>query len=145
VEDEIVVGYRREGDGRHVVSLDAPSLQDIRIDHTGISREERAGTATRLLCASALYCFASTLGSALEARGAEIRGLTGRAIAQKGRDDYCRTRVSRIRLEIDVDLDEADLPILEKCRAIMARGCLVTYSLMEGIEVEHVIRRAGEA
>jgi uncharacterized OsmC-like protein len=71
--------------------------------------------------------------------------LNGRAFAEKDRDDYFRTKVARIHIEIDVDVADADLPLLEKCKAIMERGCLVTYSLGEGIEVEHIIRRSASS
>ncbi|OPZ07751.1 MAG: hypothetical protein BWZ10_02772 [candidate division BRC1 bacterium ADurb.BinA364] len=39
-------------------------------------------------------------------------------------------------------MPEKDKPILEKCRGMMRRGCLVTYSLDEGIEMEYVINDA---
>jgi len=141
-EKEILVKYERQGDDRHSLFMGSEALPNISIDYTGISPDQRGGTASRLLCASALYCFASTLGSALTARGAKIKSLSGRAFAEQDRDDYFRTKVARMRIEIDVHVDDADLPVLEKCRAIMERGCLVTYSIGEGIEVEHIIRRS---
>ena len=142
-EDEVImVEYHRQGQDGHFLALGSPALPDMHIDYTGIPQDQRAGTANRLLCASALYCFASTLGSALIARGATIKSLSGRAVSQKEKDDYYRTKVSRIRIEIDVNVEEKDLPILEKCQKIMERGCLITYSLDGGIEIEHSIKRA---
>jgi len=143
-EKEILVKYQRQGDDRHSLFMGSEGLPNISIDYTGIPQDQRGGTASRLLCASALYCFASTLGSALTARGAKIRSLSGRAVLEKGRDDYYRPKVSRIRIEMDVDVADADLPVLEKCKSVMEHGCLVTYSLEEGIEVEHIIRRSEE-
>ena len=87
-----------------------------------------------------MYCFASTLGSALKARGASIRSLTGRAVATNERDADFRTRVANIRIVVEADVETADLALLDKCEKIMERGCLVTYSLSEGIEVEHSVR-----
>ncbi|MCL4466816.1 MAG: OsmC family protein [Chloroflexi bacterium] len=139
-DSEITVGYRREGEDIHHLLLGSDAVEDIRIDYSGIPSDQRGGTASKLLCAAALYCFASTLASALNARGARIESLTARAVARKGRDDYYRTKLQDIRIEVDVDLDQEDLPILEKCDKIMQRGCLITYSLTEGIEVEHAIR-----
>jgi len=143
-ENGIVVQYKREGDDGHFLSMGSDAFADIRIDYTGIPQEQRGGTANRLLCAAALYCFASTFASALKARGARIKSLTGRAIPEKGRDDYHRTKIKQINIEIDVDVEEEDKPILEKCQKIMEQGCLVTYSLGEGIEVEHSIRYIGK-
>jgi uncharacterized OsmC-like protein len=138
-DSEITVGYRREGDDIHHLLLGSDAVDDIRIDYTGIPNDQRGGTASKLLCAAALYCFASTFASALKARGARIESLSAKAVANKGRDDYYRTKLQDIRIEVDVDLGDTELPILEKCEKIMQRGCLVTYSLSEGIEVEHAI------
>jgi len=41
---------------------------------------------------------------------------------------------------VQVEVDETDQAILEKCRLIMRNGCLVTYSLDEGIHVEYEIQ-----
>jgi uncharacterized OsmC-like protein len=144
-EETLSVLYSREGTDSHLLVLGSPALQDLRIDYAGLPEEARGGTATRLLCAAALYCFASTLGSALTARGARVRSLTGRVTAVKGRDDYYRTRIKRLRIEVDVDLHPEDLPLLAKCEEIAERGCLMTYSLSEGIAVEHIVRHAGRA
>ena len=141
-EEEVVVEYRRDGDDKHILSLNSKAVPEIRIDYTGIPKDARAGTAQRLLAASALYCFASTLGAALAARNATIRSLTGRAVSEKDKDEYYRTKVSNIQIEVEVDVNDGDLPTLEKCEKIMENGCLITYSLNQGIEVEHTIKRA---
>lgn len=140
-EKEVVVEYRREGDNQHILTLGTAAIPEIRIDYTGIPKEQRAGTAQRLLAASALYCFASTLGSALSARNVAIRSLTGKATSEKEKDDYYRTKVSRIQINIEVDVAESDLPTLEKCAKFVENGCLITYSIGQGIEVEHTIKR----
>ena len=142
-DEEIAVEYRRDGDHGHHVALGSAALADIHIDYTGMSRDQRAGTATRLLCASALYCFAGTLGSALTNRGARVRSMTGRAVAEKGRDFHGRTKVTKIAITVDVDVDPEDRGILDKCKLLMQNGCLVTYSLDEGIFVEYEINEAG--
>jgi uncharacterized OsmC-like protein len=141
----IRVSYRREGDDIHCLTLGSTALPDFKIDYSGIAKSERAGTATKLLCSAILYCFASTLASALISRGASVKSLAGSATATKARDSYHRTKIGDIRLEIEVDIDDADLPILDRCRDLMEQGCLVSYSVNQGIEIDHVIRRAGTA
>lgn len=136
-----IVEYRREGNENHLFSMGSAAFQDIRIDLTAIPEEQRGGIGGRFLCAAALYCFSNTLASELIARGATIKPMTCRAAPEKAQDDYYRTKITRIRMEVDVDVDDADLPALEECREIMRRGSLITYSLNEGIEVEPVIRR----
>lgn len=139
--DEISISYARDGADKHLIFLDSPGLPSIAIDYTGVAPEQRSDTSVKLLCASALYCFASTLGAALSARKANVRGLTGRATAVKEKDEIRRTKVTEIVIDIQVDIDDKDLPILEKCKTIAERGCLITYCLEDAIEITHSISR----
>ena len=95
----------------------------------------------RLLCASCLYCFVSTFAAALEARGARVKSLTGKATALKEKDEVRRTRVGEISISVDVKIDDRDEAVLEKCKKIMQRGCLITYSLEDAIEIDYEINR----
>jgi uncharacterized OsmC-like protein len=101
--------------------------------------------ASRLLCFAALYCFCNTLVNELTARGAVIKSLTGRATPTKTQDDYQRTRIKRIFIDVIVDVDKDHLPALDQCREIMDQGSLITYSLNESIEIDHVIRDSSAA
>jgi len=140
-QDEITVEYKRAGKDAHQLLMKSDAVPDIRIDWAGIPTDQRAGTSVKLLCASALYCFASTLGSALTARKANVKSLTGRATARKDKDESFRARVTEISMEISVEIDDEDLPALKKCESIMKRGCLVTYSLDKAIQIKHKITR----
>ena len=140
-EEKMIVGYARQGDDIHNLSMGISSLEDITIDYTGIPQKERAGTAVKLLCAAVIYCYASTLAAALNARGAQTKSLVGRAIATKSRDVFGKTKINQIVVELDVEIDDAYLPVLEKCKTIMENGCLISYSVNQGIEVQHVIKR----
>jgi osmotically inducible protein OsmC len=139
--EEIRVEYLRQGDDIHHLQMGQSSLGDITIDYTGIPPKDRTSTAAKLLCASVIYCYASTLAAAMNVRGAQIKSLTGRAIATKGKDVFYKTKVNQITVELDVEIDDAHLPILEKCKRIMENGCLISYSVDQGIEVQHVINR----
>lgn len=141
---ELSVEYRRDGDDRILLAMGSPAFPDIQIDYTGIPQDQRKGTATKLACAAALYCYASTLATALTARGATINSLTGRATVKRGPDARNRDKMNHISIEVQVDVPESDLPILEKCTQIMKNGCMVTYSFEQGIEVEYAIRRVGQ-
>ena len=138
----VAVDYTRVGDDIHHLALDSKVLADITIDYTGIPSKERENTAVKMLCAASVYCFASTTAAALTARGANIKSMTGRAVATKARDVFGRTKVDEVTVTIDVDIDDADLPILEKCKVILEHGCLLTYSVGQGIEMQHVIQRS---
>jgi hypothetical protein len=135
-----VVEYHKEGNDRHIFSTDMAAFPGLTVDFTGIPESKRGGVASRLLCFAALYCFCNTLANELTNRGAVIKSLTGRATPTKMQDDYHRTRIRRIFIDVVVDVDEKYLHILDACRDIMEQGSLITYSLNESIEVEHMIR-----
>ena len=103
-----------------------------------------SGVASRLLCFAALYCFCNTLASELTSRNVNIKLLNGRATPTKTKDDYNRTRIKRIFIDVEVDVDDNDLPALAEAREVMAMGSLITYSMNESIEVDQVIRRVGD-
>lgn len=141
-DQSITVEYTRQGEDAHFLAFGSKAFSDIKIDYAGMPLSQRGGTANRFLCASALYCYASTLAAALIARGAKIQSLTGRATSETGKDDIQRIKVNKIQIDIFVDIEDKFLPVLEKCKKIMEKGCLVTYSLASGIQVEHSITRA---
>jgi len=141
----LVVEYKRESDEVHCLTIDSKALPAIRIDYSGLPPAERGGTASQLLCASAAFCVAATFATALAGRGATINSMTARGVLEQDRDESRRLKVARIRVEVEVDVEPKDIETFEKCRRIMRHGCLVGYSLQQGIEVQEVFRRAGES
>jgi hypothetical protein len=139
-----VVEYRREGNDKHIFSADLMTFPGFTLDFTGVPESGRGGVASRLLSFAALYCFCNTFSTELTNRGAVVKSLTGRANPAKSKDDYGRTRIKRIFIDVEVDLDDVYFPILQECREIMEQGSLITYSLNESIEVDHVIRKNGD-
>ena len=139
-----VVEYRREGSDKHTFTSDLLTFPGFTLDFTGVPESGRGGVASRLLSYAALYCFCNTLATELTSRGVVIKSLTGRANPAKSKDDYGRTRIKRIFIDVEVDVDDAYRPILDECREIMEQGSLITYSLNESIEVDHIIRKKGD-
>jgi uncharacterized OsmC-like protein len=137
---KITVDYVRDGEDRHRLIMGSDAFPEITIDYSTVPPDKRGGNAVRLLCASNLYCFAGTLAAALTARGAHVRSMTGKATALKEKDEIQRTKVTEIKITVQVEIDEQDTPVLDKCRKIMQRGCLITYSLEDAIEIEYEIR-----
>ncbi len=141
---EILVEYERDGEASHCLNWGSKAMPNLRIDYTGIPLPERGGTANRLLCASALYCYASTLAAALTARGVKNLGLRGKATSETIKDEFQRAKIKKIKIEVTVSLEDKYLPVLEKCKKIMEKGCFVTFSLEDGIAVEHAIRNSSD-
>lgn len=110
-----------------------PLLADIHADFRTVPPEQRQGTARALLVASALDCFCGTLNAALLSRDVQYRRIIGRGRAEKVQNDGV-SRVTKIELDIRVEVDDADAGVLEHCLRIV-KGCMITRSLMDGIEV----------
>ena len=136
-----IVKYIRVNHDEHLISMGSKALADIHINYRGIPKEERGGTSVELLGAACLYCFAATLGSALTARGAGVKSLSGSLELVKGKDEIRRTKVTDIRISVEVEIGDKDEPILEKCKKIMDRGCLLTYTLEDAIDIEYQVHR----
>jgi organic hydroperoxide reductase OsmC/OhrA len=144
MDPEIVVEYERDGETSHCLNWGSKAMPDLRIDYTGIPLPERGGTANRLLCASALYCYASTLAAAMTVRGVKNLRLKGKAVSETVKDEFQRTKIGKIKIEVIVSLEDKYLPVLDKCRKIMEKGCFITSSLESGITFEHSIRNSSD-
>lgn len=141
-DQSITVEYTRQGEDAHFLAFGSKAFSDIKIDYAGMPLSQRGGTANRFLCASALYCYASTLAAAMTARGVKNMGLKGKATSETTKDEFQRTKINKIKIEVTVSLEDKYLPVLEKCKKIMEKGCFITFSLESGITVEHSIQNS---
>jgi uncharacterized OsmC-like protein len=117
----------------------SPMLKDHVLDYPSVPEEARSGQMRRLLCASAVGCFTGTVRAALVSRGATIRSLKGTCTATTS--EGSPPVVSSIDIRVEVAIDDEDEAILERVRTIAARGCLITRSLAQGMDVTHTIVR----
>lgn len=110
-----------------------PLLGDIHADYRSVGPDQRLGTARAFLVSAALDCFCGTLSAALLARDVQYRRIVGTGRAEKKERDGV-SFVTAVELDVRVEVDDADRDTLEHCLKIV-RGCMITRSLMEGIEV----------
>jgi nitrogen regulatory protein PII len=80
----------------------------------------------------------------MTARGVKNMGLKGKATSETTKDEFQRTKINKIKIEVTVSLEDKYLPVLEKCKKIMEKGCFITFSLESGITVEHSIRNSSD-
>ena len=117
-----------------------PLLGDIHADFSKVGPDHRAGTARALLVSAALNCFCGTLNAALLARGVQYRRIVGTGRATKVERDGV-SMVTGISMDVRVEVDDADAETLAHCLKIV-KGCMITRSLMEGMEVSIHAERA---
>jgi organic hydroperoxide reductase OsmC/OhrA len=137
----LVVSYEKINKDAHKLVMGSQVMNDIVVDATDIPPEGQAGTSAKLLGSACLNCYVGTFEEAMEARGAIIESLQGQATILKGKDEFGRTRISSIEILVKVGIDDSYLPQFEKCRKIMKRGCLITYSIEPSIKVTYDIQR----
>lgn len=131
---QLTVAYHRDGDV-HTIDTGGAALKQIVVDNTNIPADKRSGTAKQLLCASALYCYASALNAAMEARGLNYTSLDLNAVMDVDANEKGQSRVLKITITANVGIDEEDLDLFDRVARVMKNGCLVTGSLHDGIEM----------
>ncbi len=134
------VVYESQVDGSVTIQFDDALLSDQTFDYASVPEAERAGQMRKLLCASALGCFAGSARAALQTRGATIRELRGTAQAKTGQGEG-GSRVTSIHIRVEVRLDDGDADTFAKVDHILRKGCLITRSLAPGIDVTHELVR----
>lgn len=135
----LTVSYSRQGDV-HTIETGGGALATMVIDNTTVPQDARSGTAKQLLAASALFCYATALVGALEARGAKYTDIQANATLEVGGNDLGQGRVKKITIESKVTLPEEDSEIFERVEKIMRQGCLVTGSLHDGIDMAYSLQ-----
>lgn len=130
------VKYIRRGDV-HTFEIGLPGFEKIVIDHTGLPEEQRGGVAKQLLACAALSCYTAALAGALEARGANYTEIAAEASMELGTNDIGQGRVKGMHLNVSVELPAKDSDIFNRCSKIMKKGCLVTGSMHEGINMTY--------
>ena len=133
---QLSVSYHKNGDV-HTIKTGGAALGDIIIDNSGIPQEARGGTAKQLLGAAALFCYASALNAAMEARALRPTSLDLAATLDVGANDKGQSRILKITITANVGIDEEDLDLFERVARVMKNGCLVTGSLHDGITVDY--------
>ena len=124
--------YEQTAEG-FVIRTGHPLLGDIHADFRTVGPDARRGTASALLEASCLNCWCGTLSTALLARGVEKHRVFGKArVARVQKMDL--SWLDCIELDVKAEVDDEDAEVLEECLSIV-KGCMVTRSIAEGMEV----------
>jgi len=140
-EEHQSVDFELVGDTKFKISYNSPLFEDHLLDYPSIPEKERPGQMRRLLCAAPVGCFTGTIYFALESRGARIKSLKGTGVASTGKNNGSLTKVKKIDIRVEVDIDDEDSEILEKVKKIVEKGCLITRSISPSITVTHTIVR----
>ena len=137
-DSAVVVDFEALDEMKFTIGYNSPLLADHVLDYPSVPEDQHPGQSRRLLCAAALACFAATTYGALKARGARILSLKGQGMAFQREG---ASEVGSIDIKVEVKVADEDIPILDKVKKIMSKGCLITRSLAPGITVKHTIEQ----
>ena len=109
--EECYVEYRRNGGDGHFFTMTEEGVPILHVNNKEFSPdgEGKKHWGNRLLNAAVLCCVATTLASDLTKRGVTIKSLTGRSASEKYKDDFLRTKIGKVQIEIDVDIGDSVL------------------------------------
>ena len=140
VEVELV----RDGDDIQHFTVNAKSMPELHIDWSALSREDRnvEHYGARFLAMACLACFTNTFWNELKDLGAHPKAIHGWASPSKEKDAIMRTHYNKVAMRIRVELDPSEESIFQEVKDHLDMGSLMTYSLPEGIEVEHDVEMA---
>jgi osmotically inducible protein OsmC len=133
---QLTIAYHKSGDV-HTIETGGAALGNIVIDNTSIPADQRGGTAKQLLGAAALFCYASSLNAAMEARALKYQSLALSATLDVDVNEKGQSRIIKITINANVGIDEEDLDLFDRVARVMKNGCLVTGSLHDGIAMEY--------
>lgn len=136
------VRLTRTEEGEFIIDLGSAALPQIRFSPQKLDPETLANEhmGARLLMAAALTCFVNTMSNDLKARNvSRVAPIMAHAETTKEKDSQLRTRYTRIDLEVETEVAEADRAAFDAVRDIMLRGSLLTYSLENGLEIDYTV------
>ena len=117
------------------------AVDDLVIAGSRVPPEQVEGISRKLLAASVTFCTTGWLFTLLKKTRVEVVALRSKAEVTMAKDESGRDFVGEIGLQVQVEVPDEDLIALERCKAIVERGCLITRSLTKGIKVAASISR----
>ena len=132
-----VIKFEVIDDLKFKISYDSHLLTDHVLDYSAVQEDKRKGQPLRLLCASALSCYAGSLYLELRVRGARVKKLEGRAepVMSIGSDGL--NNLDAINISVEVDLPDEDLWILAETEKLLNKdGCPIARHLSHPIKVQ---------
>lgn len=140
---QVNIMYNREGD-IHTLKTEDGAFPGIIVDNTGLPEEKKSGTAKQLLGCAAVFCYMSALVGSMEARNVPFSHVSATASLEVGKNDMGLGRITKIIIDAHVTIPSDSEDTFSRVEKVMRKGCLVTASLHEGIEVEYKLNHICE-
>jgi len=138
---ETKIELERLENGDLLIKFNSETMRDITVKKTGVPKGKVGGEARQLLAASLAECMCSTFISLLDWTRLKYGKLRAVVTAFTEKDEKGRLCVSRIDVNINVEIpeDEESAKRFKRAENLFKRGCLMSRSLERGIKVNYEI------
>ncbi len=137
-----VIRFKLVDDFKFKISYDSQILKDHILDFSSVPEEKRKGQPLRMLCASALSCYAGSLYLELFAKGARVKKLEGSASPVMSAGAGGLNNLDAIDISVEVDLPDEDAwMIAEAERFLNGEGCPIARHLSHPVKVSGRINK----
>ena len=127
---KLIQGYKFKAE------FDAEGVPDLIVDELKPVGENSGPNPTRLLSVAVGHCLSSSLLLCLAKARVDVKNLetTITAIKEKNEEGYLR--ISKLEVEMHLDVEETDKNRIFRCLDIFENYCTVTQSVRKGIDIK---------
>ncbi len=106
--------------------------------------EASGPNASRVLAAAVGHCLSASALYCLERAHIQVNGVHTVVTGSTDRNDKGRLRIPGLSVTIEMDVDEADRPRMQRCLNLFEDFCVVTASVRAGIPVDVQVTGIGD-
>jgi uncharacterized OsmC-like protein len=135
MNEKIHAHMKREDGYKFSITFDELPGAKIYSDETAPIGKSEGPTAAMMLSAAVGHCLSSSLLFCLEKSRTKPKGLETDVETTLSRNEKGRWRVTGIKVDLKIDVDDVDKEKLERCKGIFEDFCIVSASVREGIRI----------
>jgi len=136
MNEKIHARMKREDGYKFSITFDELPGVKIYSDESAPIGKSEGPTAAMMLSSAVGHCLSSSLLFCLEKSRAKPKDLETDVETTLARNEKGRWRVSGIKVDLKIDVDDVDKEKLERCRGMFEDFCIVSASVREGVKID---------
>ena len=135
MNEKIHTHMNREDAYKFSITFDELPGAKIHSDEPAPIGKSEGPSAAMMLSSAVGHCLSSSLLFCMEKSRAKPKDLDTEVETTLARNEKGRWRVSGIKVNMKIDIDDVDKEKLERCKDIFEDFCIVSASVREGIRI----------
>ncbi len=135
MNEKIHTHMKREDGYKFSITFDELPGGKIYSDEAAPVGKSEGPTAAMMLSSAVGHCLSSSLLFCLEKSRVKPKDLETDVETTLARNEKGRWRVSGIKVNMKIDVDDVDKEKLERCKGMFEDFCIVSASVREGINI----------